>query len=602
MNRPPPTKGDSRGFPSFGRLEANGRAGHDLPVNAFRLGVVPLAVGGAVAGAWLALESNHLDHRVRTAVLVVVIGWSFAGSGLVAWKRRPDSRVGPTMAFVGLAWFAAALQYANTGPAFTVGTALENISAVGFAYLLLAFPDGRLRSRLDRALILTGLFAVTVLQLAWMAFEPVLCDDCPRNVFLVHAHPGVAAALVDSQRAIGIALSAVTALVLVGRWRRATRPLRRAAAPVLVAGSFTFAALVVSVVNDLLDHPLGEIEWVWWLFLATVPFAFLAGLLRTRLARAGVADLVVELGRAGGPRDLTAALAEALGDPSLAVAYWLPDRGRYVDAGGGALDVPSDGRAATVVEREGRRIAALVHDPALAEQPELVESVCAAAGLTLENERLQAELRARLEELRASRARIVEAADAERRRIERNLHDGTQQRLVSVAMALGLAEAKVVSDPDAARPILREAREALSAALAELRELSHGIHPGVLTERGLDAALADLAYRAAIPVELAVSLDERLPQQVEAAAYFVVSEALANVSKYSAASAVTVHVARSNGRAIVEVADDGVGGADAARGSGLRGLADRVEALGGRLALASPAGKGTIVRAEIPCG
>jgi signal transduction histidine kinase len=266
-----------------------------------------------------------------------------------------------------------------------------------------------------------------------------------------------------------------------------------------------------------------------------------------------------------------------------------------------ALRLAGADREVTVVERAGRRVAALEHDSALAGQPELLESVSAAAALALENERLNAELRARLEDLRASRARIVEAAETERQRIERNLHDGAQQRLVSIAMALGLAEHKLQSDPEAVQPILQEAREGLATALEELRELSQGIHPALLTERGLEAALGELPLRVPVPLELELSLDERLPVQVEAAAYYVVSEALANVTKYAQATAVRVRVDRVDGDAIVEVADDGVGGADRTRGSGLRGLADRVEALGGRFALISPAGRGTVVRAEIPC-
>jgi signal transduction histidine kinase len=242
-----------------------------------------------------------------------------------------------------------------------------------------------------------------------------------------------------------------------------------------------------------------------------------------------------------------------------------------------------------------------VHDPALADEPELIASAGAAAGLALENERLHAELRARLEELRASRARIVEAAQAERRRIERDLHDGTQQRLVSIAMTLGLADSRLDRDPSAVRPLLDQARAGLTDALGELRRLSQGIHPGILTERGLRAALEELAYGARLPLELDVGLSERLPDRVEAAAYYVVSEALTNIAKHAEASAVRIRVQRTDGRAVVEIADDGIGGADGARGTGLRGLADRVDALGGRLRVESPPGRGTVVYAEIPC-
>ena len=255
-----------------------------------------------------------------------------------------------------------------------------------------------------------------------------------------------------------------------------------------------------------------------------------------------------------------------------------------------------------MVERGGQPIAVLTHDPALEHNAELVDSVCAAAGLTLENERLQAELRARLTELQASRARLVEATEAERRRIERDLHDGTQQRLVSIAMSLGLLESKLPGKPSQAQPIVRETRQALAAALDELRELTQGIHPTILAERGLPVALDELCHRAALPTHLQLDLSCRLPDQVESAAYFVVSEALTNATKHSHGSEVRVKAACAAGLLTIEVADDGIGGAAAGHGTGLRGLTDRVEALGGTLTVSSPPGRGTTLRAEFPCG
>ena len=245
-------------------------------------------------------------------------------------------------------------------------------------------------------------------------------------------------------------------------------------------------------------------------------------------------------------------------------------------------------------------VGAIVHDVTLTQEPELLRSVAAAAGLAMENERLQAQLRARVEELRASRDGIVEAGTAERRRLERNLHDGAQQRLVALSLTMRLAQVNVHKDPQKAEAMLAAAHEELTLALGELRELARGIHPAVLSDRGLGAALEALAGRAPIPVELAEVPDDRLPEPIEAAAYFVVAEALTNVVKYAHASQATVSVERVNGHAIVEIADDGIGGADPDRGSGLRGLADRVSALDGRMRLDSPAGAGTRLRAEIP--
>jgi signal transduction histidine kinase len=374
---------------------------------------------------------------------------------------------------------------------------------------------------------------------------------------------------------------------------------------VLVAAIVAFTVLAASIVAAVMDAAGKDgLARVRGYALAVVPVAVLVAFLQRRLARGAVAGLVVELGDPRAAVGLNEALSRALGDPSLSVGYWFPAESRYVDADGKPVELPDPGgdRMATVVERGGQRVAVLIHDPALQHNAELVESVCAAAGLTLENERLQAELRARLTELQASRARLVEATDAERRRIERDLHDGTQQRLVSIAMSLGLLESRMPLGMAQARPIVRETREWLAAALAELRELTQGIHPTILVERGLPVALDELCHRAALPAHVQHNLGRRLPDQLETAAYFLVSEALTNAAKHSHASEVRVKATRVGEVLSVEVADDGIGGAMVGRGTGLRGLADRVEALGGTLTVSSPLGRGTTVHAEFPCG
>jgi signal transduction histidine kinase len=321
------------------------------------------------------------------------------------------------------------------------------------------------------------------------------------------------------------------------------------------------------------------------------------------VARAGaVSELLLRLGEAPGTGTLRCRLSEALGDRSLQLIFWLDDKGKWVDSAGHKIELPSenDVRGVTMVELEGRRVGAILHDPQLCEDPELLHSVAAAAGLAMENERLQAQLHARVEELRASRARIVEAGTHERRRLERNLHDGAQQRLVALSLTLRLAQGKLHDEPEKANELLDGAQQELTLALGELRELARGIHPAVLSDRGLGAALEALAGRAPIEVDLAEVPGDRLPEPIEAAAYFVIAEALTNVAKYAHASQATVSVSRRNGHAVVEIADDGIGGADPDRGSGLRGLADRVSALDGRMSLDSPAGAGTRLRAEIP--
>ena len=568
-----------------------------------------LALTAGVGAALLVLGSERERAPVAlSAAVALLVGWAYIGSGLIARRQRPENRLGTVMVFIGFAWFATFLADANSSLVFTLGKALESVYLLGFVYLVLSFPTGRLRSKLDRALIVAGVALVTVVEVAWLLFadsRSQICSECPDNAFELTRNDTIANALLQGQRAVGVVLSVFTLALLVRRWLRASAPERRAGAPVLWAGSAMFAALAFSVANDIFHHPLGEgPAWTREVVFASIPIAVLAVLLQRRLARAAVARLVVELGGGGvASVDLREALRRALGDPSLELAYWVPARARYVDSGGAPVQLPEAGheRAATVVERDGEPIAALIHDPALAENGELVQSVCAAAGLTLENARLQAELRARLAELQASRARLVEATDAERQRIERDLHDGTQQRLVSIAMTLGLAESKLAADRPAVQPVLREARDALSAALAELRELTQGIRPAILVERGLSAALDDLARRAALPVRVDVSISGRLPEQIEGAAYFVASEALANAAKHSHASEVRLSASEKDGGLVLEVADDGIGGAAAGGGSGLRGLADRVEALNGRLTISSPPGRGTTLHAEFPC-
>jgi signal transduction histidine kinase len=325
------------------------------------------------------------------------------------------------------------------------------------------------------------------------------------------------------------------------------------------------------------------------------------GLLRSRLARSGLADLFRELGSLRGVR-LEAGLAKVLGDPALVLAYRVPGERMYMDGGGRAVALPAAGgdRAAAPVERDGSELAMLVYDASLEDDPELVAAVAAAAAIALDDARLQAESEDRLAELRASRERIVAAGDAERRRLERNLHDGAQQRLVFVALQLRMIQTRLETDPAAAKGLVTSAGEELSRALEELRELARGIHPSVLNH-GLKAALHSLASRSGVPTTVSFEAPERLPEPVELAAYFVACEALANVAKYAQATRATVRVSRRDGVAVIEIADDGIGGARETGGTGLQGLADRVAALDGTLRILSPPGAGTVVTADLPC-
>jgi len=573
-------------------------------------GLIGLGVLGLLAGAgalWVASTPAIQPSGIPSAPVALLVGWSFIGSGLLSWRARPDNRLGPVMVLSGFAWFASVLQEGHGAVLFTIGQAFQVLYLAGFLYLILSFPSGRLQTVLDRALVITAFALVSVGQLASLLFtdERAICDRCATNLLEVTRNDALANGLLQSQRIAGLVVIVITIGLLAVRLVRASRPQRRAVIPVLLAGIVALAALAVSVTASALGAAGQDIYGrVSGYAFAVVPVAVLFAFLQRQLARGAVAGLVVELGEPSATVGLAEALSRALGDPSLSLGYWFPAESRYVDSDGRPVTLPGpgEGRRSTVVERGGQPIAVLTHDPALEHNAELVDSVCAAAGLTLENERLQAELRARLTELQASRARLVEATEAERRRIERDLHDGTQQRLVSIAMSLGLLESKLPGKPSQAQPIVRETRQALAAALDELRELTQGIHPTILAERGLPVALDELCHRAALPTHLQLDLSCRLPDQVESAAYFVVSEALTNATKHSHGSEVRVKAACAAGLLTIEVADDGIGGAAAGHGTGLRGLTDRVEALGGTLTVSSPPGRGTTLRAEFPCG
>jgi signal transduction histidine kinase len=560
--------------------------------------LVVLGLAGLVFGLVvfaITLRSDHVDDRGFEAAVVLLVGWSFVGTGLFAWWRRPANGTGALMVAAGFAWFGTRLSASDDDLLFTIGIALDALFPGIIGHLLVVFPAGRAVTAAERAIVAAIYVVVTVLQVPSLLFEE---PGDPRNLLIVHANQPLSDALDVMQLVVAVIVFALSWIVIVRRVREGGAAQRRALLPVLVTGGVAFAVYAVSKGYDAAGHPSDTLNRLSEALVATIPFGFLVGLLRTRLAQgAAVSELISRVGQAPGEEPLRAALADALGDPGVALAYWLPDSGRYVDAHGHEVEVSGPGW--TEVELQGRRIAAIAHDPGLDEEPQLVRAAGAAAALALENQRLSAELRARIEDLRASRARLVHAGDAERRRLERDLHDGAQSRLVALALKLKLARMNVPEGSEAAT-LLDESSAELQASLDELRELARGLHPVVLTDRGLAAAVRILASRAPVPVEIAALPSERLPPPIEIAVYFVVAEALTNVAKYAHASAATVSIAVGGGRVTVEVADDGIGGADLAAGSGLRGLSDRVAALDGRLTLDSPPGAGTCLRAEIP--
>jgi len=532
-------------------------------------------------------------------------GWSLVAAGLLFWIRHADNRFGLLITAAGLAWFLP--EWSNPGVGaplgFTVGLVAFVACAPLVAHAALAYPTGRLRSRLDLvvlavsyvgALLLLGLLPATV-------FDPKAtgCLQCPRNLVLIRDDGGLFDTFNRYGLRVGIGWLAALGVLLVWRLVRSSRAAAAVVLPALVPATAYFAfvawdfqhSLARGILsNDSFDQRMWRYEGA-----ALAAFAFAVGwaLVRERQARASVARFIVELGEMPRPGALRDALAQTLGDPRLELAYRRTETGGHVDVFGRAVDVdPGPGRAVTPLSRGDAPFAALVHDERLLDQPGLLQEVVAAARVAVENERLQAEVRAQLEELRGSRARIVETADAERRRLERDLHDGAQQSLLALSYDLRLvrAAAEANDDPDLTT-LLASAADEAQTALAELRELAHGIYPAILPEAGLAPALATLADAAPLPVELGDVRPERYSAPVETAAYLTVAEAIDDAAGREA-TFVSVDLGREGEQLIITTRDDG-----ADRASTLVHLADRIGALDGSLEVES-----TSLRAVIPCG
>jgi signal transduction histidine kinase len=544
----------------------------------------------------------------------LVGGWLFIATGLIAWSSQPANRIGRIATLVGFSWFIGTAGRAPDATVAYLANGFQGWFDPLLAWLILAYPSGRLEGRAARLVVGAWLADLVV----WTAARLVLgrpldlygCPTCPATIDrYVSDHQ-----LLDVVGPISLAFVTVLAVAVVGltirRIAEATPAARRGLVPVALGGLLMAGSVGSSGVLRLVGlagNPSADTLTFALLSILRmlVAVGILVGLLRYRMARSAVADLVVELGSTLAPTALRGALAGTLGDPSLELLRWDEPTGSYRSEDGLAVGLPADGagRAVTRLEHNGRRIGAIVHDPALRDDPGLVAAVGAAVRIAVDNERLAAEVARQLDEIRASRVRIVEAGDAERRRIERDLHDGAQQRLIGLSLAIrrarGHAGGSSGAELDAT---LADAANELALAIEELRDLARGIHPAILTDAGLTAALESLAARSPVPVHLDIAFDaeRRFPAAVEAAAYFAASEALANAAKHAAATSIRLAARAGDGRLRVEVADDGRGGADASRGSGLRGLADRIAALGGRFSVTSPAAGGTLLVVELP--
>ncbi|GAB3402233.1 sensor histidine kinase [Flindersiella endophytica] len=561
------------------------------------------------AAVWVLLALVLAEpNRNPFVMLGLLIGASFTGAGAFAWRSRPRNRVGLLMVAVGIAWLPHQLAMSSDDPLTEYAVSASTMWIAVIAHLMLAFPTGRVGTLVGRVLVglvYTSAVAIGLADGYLVSLGLLPGKSATELRTLVEAPwPVTVAALIDDLQVVPIVVLGTAVLLhALIRWQASSSTQRRAAAPVLISGAIAIGLFVAGEVIDTeTQYEVALDVCMFWAF-AAIPLAYLLSRMRGRIDRAGVADLVVRLRDQRPTGNLEEALASALHDPGLRVGYWMPERSGYVDADGRPVDVPvrNADQVVTRVDRAGSRFAVLIHDPALLEEPELVDAACAAAALALENERLAAELRAKLVQLDASRSRVLQATEAERRRLERDLHDGVQQHLLSAAMTLGLAETTLSADDSKPAELVGEAKNTVLSALDDLRALCHGIHPTVLTERGLLGAVRELTAVASVPVECSVDLPATVPPAVETAAYYIVNEALANLTKHAKAARAWITISQVRDSISIEVRDDGRGGADPALGSGLRGLADRVEAQRGTFALTSPPGAGTTIRAALPC-
>jgi signal transduction histidine kinase len=552
--------------------------------------VLPVVVTAGLVVGWLGASADVSGPRVAVDL---ALAWALVASSLVALERPRWRRSRVLLCAAAFALLAADLQWASSDALWTLGFLLDALWLALLVQLVLSFPDGR-----PWSLAASVAIGVTYAVALGGQLVSALVEPQPDNVLGVAPSERAADIVERAQGGLAIVVALTLGFLVTRRLLALRRPARRAQGPLLAAAALGVPTTILWLAQVVATGEAPTLDTMNRVVLLLVPLGIAGGVIWSRLGRTDASDLVVEL-RTEGPTSMRERLARTLGDPTLDIAYRLDD-GRYVDASGEPLALPEGpARAVTVVTARGEEVAALIHDPALLDEPALVESVRATAGLVFDNERLAAEVRAQLAEVRASRTRLVAATDAERRRIERNLHDGAQQRLVALSVALGLAATRGHA---AASDVLSRAQDELEHAIGELRELARGIHPTLLREDGLEAAIDALARRTPIPVAVEGSIADRLPDAVELAAYFLVSEALTNVVKHASASEATVRLERDAGTLRVAVADDGVGGARAAADSGLAGLRDRLEAVDATLVVESEPGRGTTIRTEIPCG
>lgn len=534
----------------------------------------------ATGAAWVVALFVLMIRQPANHLWKVILAWTAAGS------------------FLALSYLPIEPRPLIEVPRYIFG----DLWAAVFIHLIVVYPAGRFARALDRQFVITAYVVAVGTRVLFLVVSPEDCWPICGNPIAWFRSEAAYGALQIASLALAAMLMAVSLRILVAHWRGAGPSGRRQISPMLVAAPIWLVTVFAGYFADaFLDeaardftHQANLLSWIQQL---VIPLAILIGALRSSLARGNVADLALELGHGVPLGSLQRVLARTIRDPSLVLAFPAPAGNGYVDADGRPVAESPRGRTWSPITRaDGEVLAILDHDPALLDEDAgMVEAVGSLARMALENERLAAQVRAQLEEVRASRERLAEAGDAERRRIERDLHDGAQQRLVALALRLQTAR----GDHPEAAALLDAATDELQAAVADVRGFARGLHPTILTDLGLAAAVDALAERSVIPIRVDIPAT-RFPDAVEATTYFVVAEAITNVTRYAGARSATVSTSVEGDRVVTTVSDDGRGGADPTRGSGLKGLADRVEAARGRLDVRSPQGGGTTVIVDLP--
>jgi signal transduction histidine kinase len=580
-------------------------AGRVSGTRSLRLSLIVLGVVTVmVAGIEVAIFASAPHAPLWVLVLYVAVGVEYVVGGLVAWSRRPINRTGMLLCVGGLMLLVAALENTSLTALTVTGLVLAQAPVAAILHILLAFPSGRLKGWAARGLVVGGYVVTIGLRAPQYLFGSV---SGVVGLLQVARRPDLAHAGLVAQECGEAVVLVLSAWLLAARLQAASRAQRRVLAAVYCYGvaALLFLELSAHVLPPLFGFGAVTVFVLQISVLAGIPVAFGLGVRRGGFARTGEIDeLALSLDRSSGDRsELSDALAVALGDDSLALVFRAPEDDRYVDAVGAVVELPRSGshRAAVEIELGGVRVGAIAYDPVLIDEPELVRAAGRVVARSLERDRLTAALLASRNALSESRARIVDAGDRERRRIARDLHDGLQGRLVILALSADRLAAGLPTGLD--RGVAVELGAGLEAASSELRALVQGVMPALLIEHGLYAATEDLVDRVPLPTRLQLlDGDGPLPERVQSAGYFVVAEAVTNAVKHSQARELSVRLGRVDGHLEIEVRDDGVGGARLSAGTGLSGIADRVDVLGGRLRVTSPLGAGTVVSAEVPCG